>query len=96
MRWVGIDVGWTLLTAVLGISNVLLALVVFVLMARPERVMGLLCRLSGMQEVWLSGRLSEQDEARLLDLAHQLRAPMLALLFGWSFFCGAVLTWAQL
>lgn len=88
--------GWTLLTAVLGISNVLLALVVFVLIARPDRAMGWLCTLSGMREVWLSGRLSEKDEARLLDLAHQLRVPMLTLLFGWSFFCGAILTWAQL
>lgn len=86
----------TLLTALLGISNVLLALVVFVLIARPERMMGWLSSLSGMREVWLSGRLSEKDEVRLLNLAHRLRLPLLALLFGWSFFCGAILTWARL
>ena len=85
-----------MLTALLGISNVLLALAVFVLLARPERAMGWLSTLSGMREVWLSGRLSEKDEARLLDLASRLRLPLLALLFGWSFFCGAILTWARL
>ena len=86
----------TILVLLLGVSNVALALAVFVLLARPERVMGWLCSLSGMREVWLSGRLSEQDEARLLDLANRLRLPMLALLFGWSFFCDAILTWARL
>ena len=74
----------------------LLALAVFVLLARPERAMGWLSTLSGMREVWLSGRLSEQDEARLLSLASRLRVPMLLLLFGWSFVCGAILTWARL
>ncbi len=86
----------TALLALLGVSNVLLALAVFVLLARPERTMGWLSTLSGMREVWLSGRLSEEDEARLLDLASRLRYPLLALLFGWSFFCGAILTWARL
>ena len=86
----------TLLTSLLGVSNVLLALGVFVLIARPERMMGWLSTLSGMREVWISGRLSEKDEARLLNLARQLRLPLLALLFGWSFFCGAILTWARL
>ena len=85
-----------LLTALLGISNVLLALAVFILLARPERAMGWLSTLSGLREVWLSGRLSEKDEARLMDVAARLRFPMLALLFGWSFFCGAILTWARL
>ena len=83
-------------TALLGVSNVLLALVVFVLIARPERMMGWLSTLSGMRETWLSGRLSEADEAQLLVLARRLQLPLLALLFGWSFFCGAILTWTRL
>ncbi len=86
----------TVLALLLGVSNVVLALAVFVLLARPERAMGWLCTLSGMRDVWLSGRLSEEDEARLLNLASRLRLPLLALLFGWSFFCGAILTWARL
>ncbi|MFT5683138.1 MAG: hypothetical protein ACI8RZ_004065 [Myxococcota bacterium] len=86
----------TVLALLLGITNVILALAVFVLLARPERAMGWLSTLSGMREVWLSGRLSEKDEARLLALASRLRLPLLALLFGWSFFCGAILTWARL
>ncbi|MEL6341870.1 MAG: hypothetical protein AAFV53_01975 [Myxococcota bacterium] len=85
-----------LLAMALATSDIALAMAVFVLMARPERAMGWLCRLNGMRELWLSGRLTEQDESRLLALAHRLRWPMLWLLFGWSFVCGAILTWAQL
>ena len=96
MPWSGPDVSSLLLTALLGLSNVLLALSVFVLLARPERAMGWLSTLSGMREVWLSGRLSEADEENLILLAGRLRIPLLALLFGWSFFSGAILTWARL
>jgi hypothetical protein len=85
-----------LLVWVLGASNVFLAVLVFVLMARPERALGLVCRLSGMTDVWLSGRLSEAEEARLLVLARRLGWLLLVLLFGWSFVCGAILTWSQL
>lgn len=81
---------------VLGASAVLLAVLVFILMARPERAIGWLCALQGMRGTWLAGRLSEQDEARLLTLAQRLGFPALFLLFGWSFVCGALLTWAQL
>ena len=88
--------GAQLLALILGASNVLLAVSVFVLMARPERALGWLARLNGMGDVWLSGRLSEADEERLLTLADRLRWPMLILLFGWSFVCGAILTWSRL
>lgn len=85
-----------LIALLLGASNVVLALVVFVLMARPERALGWLCFFNGMHEIWLAGRLSEEDETRLLTLARRLGGPSLLLLFGWSFVCGALLTWAQL
>jgi hypothetical protein len=85
-----------LLALTLGAANIVLAVAVFIVMARPERALGWLCRLNGMADIWRSGRLSEADETRLLALAVQLRGPLLALLFGWSFVCGAILTWSQL
>ena len=88
--------GGQLFALLLGASNVILAVGVFIVMARPERALGFLCHLAGLGEIWRSGRLSEADETRLLILAHQLRWPMLILLFGWSFVCGAVLTWSRL
>lgn len=80
----------------LGASNVAMALVVFLVMARPEHMLGWLCHLHGMRDIWRAGKLSAADEAKLLGVAVRLRAPMLVLLFGWSFVSGAILTWSQI
>jgi hypothetical protein len=82
--------------AVLALSDVTLAAAVFVLFARPEAALGILARVTGAQEAWREGRLSEADEEELLVLARGIRWPMLLAVFGWSFVFGAVLVWARL
>ena len=76
---------------VVGFSNLMLAMLTFVLLARPDKMMGLLARLSGDGEAWRLGTLMHQEQQKLLLLGHQLQWPALFLLFGWSFFCGALI-----
>ncbi len=86
----------SLISVLLALSSILLALGAFVLLARPEQVLGWLAILGSLREVWLSGRLSEEEEDRLMAMAHRLQGPALVLLFSWSFFCGAVLALVRL
>lgn len=79
------------LVYILGFSNLMLAMLTFVLLARPDKMLGILSFLSGEAEAWRLGMLLQQDQQRLLILGDKLRWPALLLLFGWSFFCGAVI-----
>ena len=80
----------------LGLSNLVLALLTFVWLARPDKVLGILAHLNGLSEEWRLGRLLIRDRQRLLLLSERLRFPALVLLFGWSFFCGAVMRFLYL
>ena len=84
------------LVLVLAASNLVLALGVFALVARPEQVLGLFASLTGDKDALDEGRLDEASRQHLLMLARRSQTPALILLFGWSFLCGAVLTWARL
>ena len=79
------------LVAGLGVSNLLLALFIFVLLARPEKLLGVLARVAGVREEWRRGYLMEADRERLLHLGRSLGFPALLLLFTWSFFCGVMI-----
>ena len=84
------------LVYLLGLSNLVLALMTFVLLARPDKMLGILAHLTGLSEEWRLGRLLRTDQQRLLLLSERLRLPALLLLFGWSFFCGAVMRFLYL
>ena len=75
----------------LGFSNLMLALVTFVLLARPDKMLGVLARIQGVSEAWRMGTLLQKEQLKLLQIGHNLRTPALLLLFGWSFFCGATI-----
>ena len=79
------------LVYVLGFSNLMLAMLTFILLARPDKMLGILSYLSGEIDTWRLGMLLRQDQQRLLILGEKLRWPALLLLFGWSFFCGAAI-----
>ena len=81
----------TLVVCLLGFSNLVLAMSTFILLARPDKMMGLLAYLSGDIRSWRLGTLVQQDQQRLMLLGNQLQIPALVLLFGWSFFCGAAI-----
>ena len=81
----------TVLVYGLGLSNLMLAMLVFVLLARPDKMMGLLASVNGRSEEFRLGRLGQQDYRRFLELAEGLHWPAIALLFGWSFFSGALI-----
>ena len=76
-------------------SDVLLAVVVFVVHARPEITLGWFAALTGRRSAFLEGRLREDEEQRLLELADLAGWPLLGLLFAWSFLCGALAVWAR-
>lgn len=84
------------LVLILAVSDLALALGVFALVARPEATLGLFAALTGDKEALDDGRLDEASRQNLLTLARRAQTPALILLFGWSFLCGAVLTWARL
>ena len=73
-----------------------LALLVFTLLARPERLYGPLARWVDLDEALEQGTLGEDDEARLDRLARRLVIPALLLLFAWSFLAGALVVWSRL
>ena len=85
-----------ILVLLLSATNLVLALGVFTLVARPEQLLGVFASLAGEREAWDSGRLDEATRQHLLTLARRAQTPALIFLFGWSFLCGAVLTWSRL
>ena len=76
-----------LLVFSLGVSNILLLLLVFTLMARPRYMLPLMRR-------WFQA--SEPSDELLLRLATQLRWMGLLLLFCWSFCCSALIVYAKI
>ena len=78
------------------VANLILAILVFVLIARPERLMGLLAYLGRLQEEWRSRRLSLDQEEQLLNMAKRMQLVALLLLLGCSFFSGAIIAYLQL
>ena len=75
----------------LGLSDVVLAVVVFVLFARPEQSLAFAAWMSGASEALYRGALDTATLKRLEDLGRRLRRGLLAFLFAWSFVCGSVI-----
>jgi hypothetical protein len=84
------------LVPLLALSDLLLAVSVFVLFARQDQAIALAARASGVWETWLQGGLGDPEIARLDGLATRLRRGLLALLFAWSFLVGAALGLSRL
>ena len=80
----------------LMLINLIMALSVFVLMARPEKMMFFLAYLGGTQAKWEQGLVDEQEEQRLMFLAKRLQSVGLLMLFAYSFLCGALISYLQL
>jgi len=76
---------------ILGLSNLLLALLTFVLLARPDKMLGILAYFSGDSEAFRLGKMLQHERNKLIMLGERIRWPVLILLFGWSFFCGALI-----
>lgn len=72
-------------------SDALLAAFAFTLWGRPERVLGLLCSMTGHADAWHAGVLGAAEEERLLGFAARLRLPALVVVFLWSGAVGATL-----
>jgi hypothetical protein len=75
----------------LGLSDVVLAVVVFVLFARPEQSVAFAAWMSGASQALYTGGLDSPALARLDFLGRRLRRGLLAFLFAWSFVCGAAI-----
>ena len=75
----------------LGLSDVVLAVVVFVLFARPEQSIAFAAWMSGASEALYRGGLDAVALQRLDELGRRLRRALLAFLFAWSFVCGAAI-----
>ena len=84
------------LVFVLMFVNLFIALSVFVLIVRPEKIMGFLAYLGSRRQDWESGNLDEMAEYRLFMLARRLQIFGLLLLFLFSFVSGALISYIQL
>ncbi len=73
-------------------SNVLLALIVFVLLGKPSVFEGGLSRLVGLHLERRFGTLSGDDTQRIAELGTRLGRIGLLVLFVWSFLSGLLLT----
>lgn len=67
----------------------------FVAHARPDAALGLAARLNGLGAAWARGRLSYDDETRLIEQVRAVRWPLTALVFAQAFVAGACLAWAR-
>ena len=63
----------------------------FVSHARPDAALGVLARWVGLGEQLDRGRLSEEDEKRLLAMILGARWPLTGLVFGSAFVAGATM-----
>jgi len=86
----------TALAVGLGASDVLLAVMVMMVFARPDSALGLAAWLSGRDDAPDSDALEsdapESDDLALYRTVGRLRWLLLAALFAWSFVCGALIT----
>ncbi len=80
----------------LGLSDVVLAVVVFVLFARPEQSVLFAAWMSGTSEALYAGGLDGTALARLDGLGRRLRRGLLAFLFAWSFLTGAAIAFGRI
>jgi|GEM_PF-5810624 len=68
------------------------SMICFLLIAQPQRVLGLIVYFANMQEEWHEGKIDLEQEKRLYASARKIEKIVLLSLFGWSCFCGGV--WA--
>ena len=81
----------TLLLAALVLSDVVLAVLVFACLARPELAMGLLAWATGRGAAWRDDSLTPTERAHLAWGRDLARLPLLGLLFLWSFLVGVLM-----
>ena len=84
------------ITSMLILSAFAFTLLCFVLISRPEKLLGLLVFFSGHQEDWHSGKIDGELEQKHYAIARRIEWFVLFALFGWSVFCGAMLAYARL
>jgi hypothetical protein len=76
--------------------NLFFAIAVFVLLARPKQMIGLMAGLSGFARRWREGRVSAEDESDILQAAEGWGRVALLLLFLSSFLSGTLIAYLQL
>ncbi len=86
----------TLLVALLVLTDVLLAVVVFLSLLDPAIAEDLAARLSGLRRQRERDQLSEQEAAHLRWAATWLPRLLLVLLLAWSFVIGVLMTASRL
>ncbi len=79
------------LLAAMVLSDVLLAVVTFLCLARPEVGEELVARAAGLHRRRLLGELSDAEEERIRWAGGLLGKPLLVVVFGWSVAVGIVM-----
>ena len=85
-----------LLGLTLAAVSVFLALVTFLVLARPELGAAWTARRLGLWEGYSAGTLELEVEEALFRTVRSARVPLVLLLFGWSFCAGAVIALSRL
>ena len=78
------------------IANLIVAMLVFVLMTRPEKMLGIVAYLTDLHADWKQGSITEEDLYRLMRVAKKIQWLALFSLFGFSFMCGSLIAFLQL
>lgn len=86
----------SLISYVIMLVNLFVAMVVFVLITRPEKMFGIVSYFADLREEWATGTLGEEDYARLFRIANRLQWLALFCLLGFSFLCGSLIAIIQL
>lgn len=81
-----------LLILVMMFSDVVLATGVFVALSKPDVVIALSFRMSGLAGDWFQEHVGEEELHRLRNLVRMGSWLGLGTLFGWSFAVGVVVT----
>ncbi|HJN73615.1 MAG TPA: hypothetical protein QGF58_06735 [Myxococcota bacterium] len=73
------------------VSDVVLASLVFVSLAKPDLAISFAIRRMGMNDPWFQEHVGEQELDRLRKVARLFGLAGLLAVFGWSFLVGALM-----
>ena len=84
------------LATLILMSALMFSLLCFFMIVQPSRILVILVYLFGKQESWHQGRLDIDGEERIYRAIRRIEKIVLIALFGWCFFCGAILALLEL
>ena len=79
------------LATIILMSALFFSLLCFFMIVQPSRILVILVYIVGKQDAWHQGLLDIDGEEKIYKAVRKAEKVVLLALFGWCFFCGALL-----